>query len=344
MIGGFFKTERVALGVLAALLGAAPAPARAEASEVRIAEQYGIAYLPIHVAIERRLIEARATAAGLSKVKIKLERFGGGIAVNQAVLSGRSDIGAGDIAAMVSLWARTRGGDSETRGMTALATMPLKFITNDPRVKTVKDYAGLGGHRIALPSTKISAQAVVLQMAAEKAFGPGQHDRLDAMAAAMPHPWASSALIAGHPAIKTHIATPPYSFREVASGKGRVIASSYDMVGGPHSSVVLFATKKWKTANPKLFQAIDGACREAIDWINADFRRAATFYLERMDARHDLSEIETVLADRGQIVFDSVPTNTLSFAQFMQRTGAIEAKPAAWTDYFWETAHGPGGG
>ncbi len=348
MSGGFFKTKRAALGVWAALMLAvtlaAPTPARAEAREVRIAEQHGLAYLPIHVAVQRHLIEARAKAAGLGKVKLRVERFGGGIAVNQAVLSGRSDIGAGDVAAMLSLWARTRGGDSETRGMMALAAMPLKFVTNDPRVKDIKDYAGLGGHRIALPSARISLQAVALQMAAEKTFGVGQHGRLDDMAAAMPHPWASAALIAGHHAVKTHIATPPYSFREVASGKGRVIVTSYDIVGGPHSSVVLFATKKWKTSNPKLFRAIDEACREAIEWINADFRRAAKFYLETMDAKHDLSEIETILADRGQIVFDPVPRNTLPFAQFMQRTGAIGATAGAWTDYFWEPAHGPDGG
>ena len=336
--------KRAALGVLAALILAAPAPVRAEAGEVRIAEQYGLAYLPIHVAIEHRLIEARAKAAGLGKVKVRIERLGGGVAVNQAILSGRSDIGAGGVTILLSLWARTRGGDSETRGMMALAAMPLKFVTNDPRVKNIKDYAGLGGHRIALPSTKVSLQAVALQMAAEKAFGPGQHGRLDDMAAAMPHPWASTALISGHQTVKTHIATPPYSFQEVASGKGRIIATSDDAVGGPHSSAVLFATKKWKTANPKLFQAVDAACREAVEWINADFRRAATFYLETMDAKHDLAEIETVLADRGQIVFDPVPQNTLPFALFMHRTGAIGAKADGWTDYFWETARGPGGG
>ena len=58
--------KRAALGVLAALILAAPAPVRAEAGEVRIAEQYGLAYLPIHVAIKHRLIEARAKANGVA--------------------------------------------------------------------------------------------------------------------------------------------------------------------------------------------------------------------------------------------------------------------------------------
>lgn len=336
--------RRLGWAALAVLALAAPIPAWAEATEVHIAEQHGLAYLPVHVVLEQQRIEARARAAGLGKIKVTVERFGGGVPVNQAVLSGRSDVGAAGVAPLLALWDRTRGGENETRGILALAAVPLTFITNDPRVKTVRDYAGLGDHRIAVPAAAVSIQAVVLRMAAEKTFGVGQHHRLDEMVAAMPHPSAAAAIIAGRQAVRTHIATPPYSFREMTSGKGRVIATSYDFVGGPHTAVVLFATQKWKKANPKLFQAVVEAYREAIDWINADFRRAARFYLETMDSKHDLSEIESMLADKNQIAFDPTPRNTLPIAHFLHRTGAMTVKAGAWTDYFWETAHGPDGG
>ncbi|MBM3565834.1 MAG: ABC transporter substrate-binding protein [Alphaproteobacteria bacterium] len=331
------------LGMTAALALAAFPAAAAERTQIRIAEQYGLAYLPLHVAVERKMIENRAKAAGLGGVKVVFERFSGGAAVNQAILSGRSDIGAGGVTAMLSLWDRTRGSDNETRGIMALGAIPLKFVTGDPRVRSLKDYADLSGHRIAVPATKVSIQAVVLQMAAEKTFGEGQHRRLDDMAAAIPHPRAAEMMIGGE-TTKTHIATPPYSFRESASGKGRVIANSYDIVGGPHSTVVLFASKPWKDANPALFQAVADGCADAIKWINGNRRRAAESYLSLMELKHDLSEIETILGDRNQIVFDATPRNTMPFARFMHKTGAIRTLPAAWADYFWETVQGQDGG
>lgn len=54
------KAVLLALALLLppAALGA-PTPARAETGQLRIAQQFGIAYLPLIVAKERKLIEAR---------------------------------------------------------------------------------------------------------------------------------------------------------------------------------------------------------------------------------------------------------------------------------------------
>ena len=46
-------------------------------------------------------------------------------------------------------------------------------------MKTIKDFTEKD--KIALPAVKVSVQAVTLQMAAEKAFGEGQQDKLDAL-------------------------------------------------------------------------------------------------------------------------------------------------------------------
>ena len=45
-------------------------------------------------------------------------------------------------------------------------------------MKTIKDFTEKD--RIALPAVRVSIQAVVLQMAAEKVFGKGQEHKLDA--------------------------------------------------------------------------------------------------------------------------------------------------------------------
>jgi NitT/TauT family transport system substrate-binding protein len=59
----------------------------------------------------------------------------------------------------------------------ALNSMPLYLNTINPNVKSIRDFSDKD--RIALPAVKISIQAITLQMAAEKTFGPGQHGKLD---------------------------------------------------------------------------------------------------------------------------------------------------------------------
>ena len=44
------------------------------------------------------------------------------------------------------------------------------------------------------------------------------------------------------------------------------------------------------------------------------------------------------------VLFRPEPRNTIPFARFLERTGAIKAKAESWKDYFWESVHGLDGG
>ena len=74
------KLLTIILALLAIGLGAnVPAhAASAERPEVRIVQQFGLSYLPLHVAVEQKLIEKHARAAGLGDVKITLSKLGSG--------------------------------------------------------------------------------------------------------------------------------------------------------------------------------------------------------------------------------------------------------------------------
>ncbi|MEK7245176.1 MAG: ABC transporter substrate-binding protein, partial [Pseudomonadota bacterium] len=212
---------------LALIVLAPPLPAAAEAGEVRIAEQGGIAYLPIRVALAHRLIEKHAQNAGLREIKVTARRYESGIAVNQAVLAGNADFGAAGTTVLLSLWDRTKGSEFETRGVMALAAMPLKFVTTDHRITGLEDYDGRADHRIAVPEARVSIPAVTLRMGAEKVFGLGQAHRLDPLMFVLPHAHAQAAVLASRKSVETHIAALPYSFQETFAGRGRVIATSF---------------------------------------------------------------------------------------------------------------------
>ena len=90
--------------------------------------------------------------------------------MNEALISGNLDFASGGVGPLVTAWARTKG-NQDIKGICALNSMPLYLNSINPNVKTIKDFTDKD--RIALPAVRVSMQAVILQMAAEKVFGTG---------------------------------------------------------------------------------------------------------------------------------------------------------------------------
>lgn len=315
-----------------------PRAVHAEANEVRFADQIGLLYLPLQVVAGQKLVEKHAKAAGLGDVKVSMHRFSGGGAVNTALLSGSVDLAAGGIPPLLKIWDRTRGSETEVRGMIGLTHMAYKLFTIDPKVKSLKDYDGIADHKIALPSVKVSTQAVTLEMAAEKTFGEGQAYKLDPLTVSMPHPQALAAMLSGGQVIKSHFATLPYSYTLTKSGKARLVFSSYDLVG-PHTGVVMYNTKKWKEENPKLFNAVAEAFFEAHDWIAKHPDEAAKFFIEYNKTSNAPDEIKEMITDKSEIEYRPDIHGTYVYAQFLHKIGDLKNMPASWKDYFWDPVY-----
>jgi NitT/TauT family transport system substrate-binding protein len=329
---------------LGAALAALPAAAAwAEASEVRFAQQFGLLYLPMHVVVDQKLVESCAKDSGLGDVKVGMYRFSGGAAVNQALLSGNVDFAAGGIGPLLKLWDKTKGR-LNVKAMTTLAAMPLKLNTNDDRVKMLEDYVGLNDHKIATPSVKVSIQAVVLQMAAAKKWGQGDAFKLDDMTVSMKHPSAMAALMAGGQAVKSHFATLPTSWAEVQSGKARTVLTSYDVLGGRHSTVAMYNTEKWKQDNPKLYGCVWKSFRTAIAWINEDKKRGAELFHRFTKSKLKKEDVIDMLTTEGEMHYSLQPERTMEFAKFLHSIDAIKNMPASWKDYYWENNYDQSGG
>ena len=163
------RLHRGALGTLAILslwIGAI-IPAHAETAQLRIAQQFGVSYLPLIVAKERGLIEKAAEKAGIPAPKLEWIQLSGAAAMNEALISGSLDIATAGVAPMITTWAKTRG-TANVIGVVALGSVPNVLTTTNPNVKSIKDFTEKD--RIALPAVKIGFQPQVLQMAAEKSW------------------------------------------------------------------------------------------------------------------------------------------------------------------------------
>jgi len=338
------RTKKLAVVALATGLTVGLAgPVAAETDEVRFAQQFGLLYLPMHVVVSQGMVEACAKDKGLGDVKVTMHRFSGGAAVNQALLSKNVDFAAGGIGPLLKIWDKTKGR-LNVKAMTNLAAMPLKLNTNDDRVGKLEDYVGLSDHKIATPSVKVSIQAVVLQMAAEKKWGKGNAFKLDDMTVSMKHPSAMAALLAGGQAVKSHFATLPTSWHELHSGKVHNVMTSYDVLGGRHSTVAMYTAEAWKNDNPMLYECVWTSFRKAMDWINEDKKRAAGLYHSFTKSKLDLTDVEKMLTTEGEMDYSLQPERTMQFAEFLHSIGSIENMPASWKDYYWENNYDQKGG
>jgi NitT/TauT family transport system substrate-binding protein len=306
--------------------------AYAEMSEIHVSRQYGISYLPLMIMEDQKLIAKHAKAAGID-IKVDWSKFASGAVMNDALLSGNLQFASGGVGPFTTLWAKTRG-NLDVKATCAINSMPLFLVTNNPKVKTVKDFTD--GDKIALPAVKVSIQAVTLQMAAEKAFGPGQQNKLDHLTVSMSHPDAETALLSGTE-VTAHLGSPPFQEQELKHKGMHKVFSSYDVLGGPATFNVVWTTSKFHDDNPKIYAAFVAALDEATAMINHDKRAAAQTYLRISKDKESLDDILKLLND-PDIVYTTTPNNTMKYVDFMYKIGSIKAKPDSWKDMFFPNA------
>ena len=328
----------VRIAMLVAIALAAPA-LRAETSEIKVAQQYGIGYLPLMLMEEQKLIEKHARAAGID-VRVGWARFAGGNVMNDALLSNSMQFASGGVAPFLTLWTRTKG-NLDVKAVSAINSMPLFLNTRNPNVKTLKDFTEKD--KIALPAVKVSIQAVTLQMAAEKAFGEGQHTKLDALTVSLAHPDAQVALLSGASEITAHFGSPPFQYQQLEKPGIRTVVNSYDVLGGPATFNVVWTTSKFRNENPKLYDAFVKALDEATALINSDKKAAAEAYLRISKDKDTVADILAMLNDPA-IVYTTTPQNVMKYVDFMAKVGAIKVKPDSWKDLFFPNIHGAAGG
>lgn len=318
-----------------AVLLSASLASHAEVSELKIAEQYGISYLPLMIMEQQKLVEKHAKAAGVPGLKVTWAKFAGGNVMNDALLSDSLHFAAGGVAPLVTLWAKTRSNYG-VKAVAALNSMPLFLNTRNPNVKTIKDFTEKD--KIALPAVKVSIQAVTLQMAAEQAFGPGQYGKLDHLTVTMSHPDAQAALLSGTSEVTAHFGAPPFQYQQLENKAIHKVLDSYEVLGGPATFNLVWSTSKFREANPKVYAAFTQALDEAIGMINRDKKWAAETYLKISGDKDSADDILKILND-PKVVFTTTPQNVLKYVNFMNKVGSIKAKPESWKDLFFPNVH-----
>jgi len=218
--------------------------------KIRFAQQYGMQYAPVYVMKELGLLEELLPDANL-----EWNRFGGGSAMNEALISNQLDVGFMGIPPV--LIAIDRG--VEYKIACGISVPPAELIIHpNSGINNLKDIKS--EDKIAVPGIG-SVQHIMLSIAAKKILGDAKV--FDKNLITMANPDAYAALTSGTDVVG-HFASMPYIDLEINDGMKSILTA--DEIGGG-SSIVCVTTKDF-SENKEVHYALMKALNQSIELIN----------------------------------------------------------------------------
>lgn len=317
---------------------AAPSAFAAEVGKVVLAKQWGIGSLNFIVMEHQKLYEKALAAEHVGHpVSVQWVKFAGGAMMNDAMLSGNLNFAMAGIPPLLTMWDKTRG-NLKVMGVSAANSMPMLLNTRNPAVKTLADFSEKD--RIALPGVKVSIQAILLEMAAARAFGEANYAKLDPLTVTQSHADGMAQMLAGRSTINSHFTSPPYTYMELEHPGVHTVLNSYQILGGPATLNVVYTTTKFRSENPKVYAAFLKAFKEATEFIEHNKAQAADIYLDvTQDKSLSKAQLLKILQD-PDVRYTMTPERTMKVARFMHKVGRIKTEPKSWKDMFFpDVAH-----
>ncbi len=137
----------------------------------------------------------------------------------------------------------------------------------------------------------------------------------------------------GRTEIDAHFGSAPYMYEELKDPRIHRVLNSYDVLGGPHTFNVVWATARYHDAHPKEVAAFIAALDDAMKIITEKPEEAAAAWM-RVEHPKMSAEDAIKMMRLPENEWTTTPKQIMHFATFMHDTGAIPAAPARWQDAF----------
>ena len=321
------------IAALSLCLSATLAPASAQ-EQIKIGTGYGLAFLPIYVCQELKLIEKHAKAAHLD-VRASFQPFVSVEELQDAIATGAVDTGPFGTAPLLAAWAKDKGAPRQIFAVSGLTTLPMTLLSNQATEQSLADLAP--ADRIAVP-TPTAPQMYLLELQSEKIFG--QYDRLQKQVVVLSHADAIAALVdhsnpapgQGSGQVTAYFSSPPFTQLALRDASVHPILSSADVMGGKFSFLIMGASKATIDAKPQMPEAVEQAIDEAARLIHDDPRRAAQIYLTHEPSGTFSGAAMEAVVRSIKDEFGSAVYGVQTLADFMARHGELKNPPRSWKD------------
>lgn len=318
----------LALGSFVVAFGGSAA---AQVKRIAIARSRSLAFLPVMVMQDRKLVEKHARAAGLGALSVSYLTFNSAASANDALLSGQVQIVAANSTAFLTLWDRTRA-NLGVRALSALSRTPSYLVTRNSRVRSVADFGE--EDRINVFAPRLTLQAIVLQMAAAKAFGFEHYGRLDPLTVGLPATQSSIELITGAGELTADFCLPPFSYEELRVPHNHLVLTSDEVLGGPVTSTLMYTTREFHERDPEAVRVVTTALNEAFEFIREHRGKASEAFIRVGDGR--MTPALRQMIDDPRVTYEPEPRGLTKFVDFMYRTGALRSAARDWQEFFFE--------
>ena len=306
---------------------AALVPALAQQQEVRIGTGFGLAFLPIYICEDLKLVEKYA-GQDLLDIKASFPRLMSAAQAQSEIASGAIDIAPFGVAPLLAAWEKARDTPQQILAVSGLTTLPLVLVSNRPDEHSIADLKA--SDRIAVP-TLTSPQVEILALQSEKIFG--QYDHLRGQVMMMSHAGAVAALgDSGNSArVTAYFSSPPFTTLALREPNVHSILKSSDVIE-KFSFLILGATKAYIRAQPQVPTVVSKAIDEAARIIREEPRRAAQIYLtHEPSGTLNGAAMNAVMGDIKN-EFGSAVYGVQAMADFMARHGELKTAPQSWKD------------
>ena len=274
-----------------------------------IAYQYGTAYSPLAIAMEKGLIENAYKEATGNELSINWIQMTKGADINTGIASG--DIDAGFMGTAPAITGCLKGAGYKI--FTNLSGQEQALHTNNENIHSLADIIG-SSEQIALVNNG-SIQHIALAMALAD-NGYDSH-ALDSNIVVMSHPDGQTALESG--SIACHLTSSPYIYEERNNDTLYELSEVSNSWSVDNSFIVGVASENLHSNHSEIYNALCRGISDAIDFINEHPTEAADItYLFNGTSQAD----EFFYIGAGS--FSSETHNLVKIAQFMADNGFID--------------------
>lgn len=285
---------------------------------ISIAEQYGLAYAPVQVMKELKLLEKN-----LPGIKIEWKQLNNTAAIREAMLAGRVDVGFIAIPPFLIGW---------DKGMpwkiaSGLSESPVGLVTWKKEIRSLKDFTK--NDRIAVPQPG-SVQHILLAMACEREFGDAK--KFDNQLVTLAHPDGMNALNA-RKEITAHFTAPPYLMKEMEQPGMSQVLSGTTAFGREFTFIVGVAMEQFHDQNPQIYQAYLKSLHQAMEYVCQNPKQTASL----LSSQYRIPEAELLKYIQAPGTdFRPEIKGIKEFAAFMKRNGYISKIPKKTSEILWE--------
>ncbi len=287
-------------------------------SQIFIAEQFGLAYAPIQIMKELKILEKN-----LPNVEINWRQLGNTAAIREAMLAKEVDAGFMAIPPFLIGWDK----GMEWKIACGLSSNPVGLVTNKENINSIKDFTT--DDRIAVPQPG-SVQHILLSMASEKVFGDSH--KLDDLLVTMAHPDGMNSLLAGKE-ITGHFTSPPYLMEELKQKGMKQVLSGKEAFGSDFTFIIGVVTKKFHDENPEAYIAFLKSVGQAVEYMKNEPEKASLI----LSKAYNMTEEQVIeYLNYEDVKYDLKVHGIMEFADFMKRNNYISKTPESLEEIFGE--------